>query len=387
MNRLTLNRLPLLFALLAGLLVTACNSSKKFQASFTEDKPLFAAINELNKHPNNTKAQNDLRVLYQQAVERHEQTIAAYTNSRDEQKWDKMLSALNALQHMYTSLQATPASFNIVQPENYTAQLQALREDAADYFYQAGMDAMKANARQDQLEAYTLFQKANSYVTGYRDVNRLMKQSYENSVVNVVINPIEEDNFFYNSWNNTGFRYRPEDYQQSLVRELGGRNANRVPARFYTDQDARRENINPDWIVDVRWRNVDANTSMPSRFTREVSRSVKVGTDSTGKPIYEKVYATLSVSERTITVRGDLDYRVNDVVSNANIDQGLLTDQVSWTESYATYRGDSRALDAADWALINNRNFNRGISKADVMNSLMRRLYPDLRRRLEQAMA
>ena len=62
---------------------------------------------------------------------------------------------------------------------------------------------------------------------------------------------------------------------------------------------------------------------------------------------------------------------VNDVMSNANIDQGLLTDQVSWTESSATYRGDSRALDATDWAMINNRNFNRGLSKADVMNSLM----------------
>ena len=39
--------------------LASCGSSKKFQASYAEDKPLFAAINELNKRPGNEKARDD----------------------------------------------------------------------------------------------------------------------------------------------------------------------------------------------------------------------------------------------------------------------------------------------------------------------------------------
>ena len=51
---------------LAAVLFTACRT-QKFQASFTEDKPLYAAVNELVKHPNNIKAQNYSKncMLYQ----------------------------------------------------------------------------------------------------------------------------------------------------------------------------------------------------------------------------------------------------------------------------------------------------------------------------------
>ena len=51
--------------LLIGLVVLAsCGSSKKFQASYSEDKPLYAAINALKKKPGNERAQDDLQILY-----------------------------------------------------------------------------------------------------------------------------------------------------------------------------------------------------------------------------------------------------------------------------------------------------------------------------------
>ena len=50
--------------LLVGVFLFSCGSSKKFQASTTEDKPLFAAINELNKRPNNEKAMFDVCKLH-----------------------------------------------------------------------------------------------------------------------------------------------------------------------------------------------------------------------------------------------------------------------------------------------------------------------------------
>jgi len=370
---------------LAAVLFTACRGTMKWQASFTEDKPLYAAVNELIKHPDNVQAQQDVKNLYALSVDRHEQAVAVYRTSTDETRWDKMLREYDALQQMYTSAQSAPALLNFVQPHSYLQQMQDVRENAAAYYYEKGNHLMAANTREQSLQANEAFGKANRYVNGYKDAKELMARSYEQSVVNVVVNRIENDNLFFNTWGNVGFRYRPEDYQELLVRELGGRNANIVPARFYTDRDADRENIDPDWVVDIRWRSVDANGSVPYQFNQEVSRSIQVGKDTAGKPVYKTVYATLHITRRTFTVNGALDYRVSDIINNKNVDQGLLTQNLSWDDSYATYTGDSRALDDNDWLLVRNRNSNFGPSKEEVLNNLMRRMYPDLRRRIEQA--
>lgn len=370
---------------LAVVVLLASCGSQKFQASFTEDKPLYAAVNELVKHPNNIKAQNDLKELYALSVERHEQAVAVYKTSTDERRWDKMLNEYNALQQMYTHAQSVPALLKLVQPKSYLQELQDVREDAAAYFYNKGEQLMAANSREQSLQANEAFRRSNSYVNGYKDAKQLIVQSYEQSVVNVIVNRIQDDNLFFTTWGNTGIRYRPEDYQESLVRELGGRNANVVPARFYTDRDADRENIDADWAVDVRWRSVDADASVPYQFSRNVSRSIEVGKDTANKPIYKTVYATLHITRRTFSVNGALDYNVHDLVNNKDIDQGLLTQNLSWDDSYATYTGDSRALDNNDWLLVRNRNSNFGPSKEEILNTLMKRMYPDLRRRLEQA--
>ncbi len=372
---------------MAALLFAACNGSKKFQAYTSADKPLFAAINALNKKATNEKALNDLHVLYEQAVARHEEALDVYSQGTDEKRFDKMLNELEALQHIYTSLQSVPATFNIVQPKSYLQQIENTRQEAAEYFYAAGKDLMAENTRETDLEAYEAFKRSNQYINGYKDVQKLMKESYENGIVNVVINPIEDDNLFYTSVTAVDFRYRANDYQESLVRELGGKNANIVPARFYTDRDARREQLTPDWVVDVRWRNITVDRAVPYQYTRQVSRNVQVGTDTAGKAIYKTVHATLHITQRSYNVQGGLDFQISDLVANNYVDQGLLTDYVSWTEAYATYTGDSRALSQDDWLLVNNRARNDlyGPTKADVLNTLMRKIYPDLRRRIQNA--
>jgi len=372
--------------LFAATLFTACGTHK-FQASFTEDKPLYEAVNRLVKHPDDVKAQNNLKELYALSVERHEQAVAVYRNSSDENRWDKMLREIGALQDMYTSAQTVPALLKLVQPNNYLQELQDIREDAANYYYTKGTTLMAANSRRESLQANEAFRRANTYVNGYKDATELMQQSYEQGVVTVVVNPIDDANLFFNTWGNTGFQYRPQDYQESLVRELGGRNANIVPARFYTDLDANRENVNADWTVDVRWRNIESNGSVPYQFSRNVSRDIQIGKDTAGKPVYKTVYATLHITRRTFTVNGALDYRVSDVVNNINIDQGSVTNNLSWDDSYATYTGDSRALSDNDWLLIRNKSSNFGPSREQILNTLMKRMYPDLRYRIEQAVS
>lgn len=372
---------------LATVILISCGSSQKFHASVSEDKPLFGAINELNKRPDNSKAQKDLQDFYKSSVDRHEDAIAVYRQSNDERRWDKIIAELNALQNIYTSITSTPGTSSLVQPKNYFQQLQNAHEEAAADFYSEGNALLEKEGRENSLQAYQAFKKADKYVKGYREVETLLKESYERSVINVVINPIDDNNVFFsggNNWKND-FNYRSEDYQQSLVRDLGGKNGNSNAVRFFTDRDAYRDRIDADWVVDVNWRDIDPIRSTPYQYNRQASKNVQIGSDTSGKPVYKTVHATVYITQRSYTVRGDLNYRIADVQTKNDIDYGVIRDDVSWTESRATYSGDSRALSQEDWYMINNRNDFNNPSRGDVLNGLMRKMYPDLKRKIQQA--
>jgi hypothetical protein len=63
-----------------------------------------------------------------------------------------------------------------------------------------------------------------------------------------------------------------------------------------------------------------------------------------------------------------------------------VNDQVEWRDRYATYSGDSRALSESDWAMINNSNSNQNDpTRGDILNELMRKMYPNLRSRIERS--
>ena len=105
--------------LLSALFFTACVTTSRFQAYWKIDQPLFDAIEELNKHPDNTQAQNDLPVLYQQTVRRHEIDILKERFADHPTRYDRILAKLEVLQHIYHTLRSVPAAFAIVQPKNY----------------------------------------------------------------------------------------------------------------------------------------------------------------------------------------------------------------------------------------------------------------------------
>jgi hypothetical protein len=378
----------ILLVSIAIVILAACGSSNKFQATHAEDRALFSAINAINKKPNNEKALGDLKILYTKSVERHEEAVDVYKNSNDEAKWDKILTELNALQHIYNSLQATPGSFGIVKPKNYLRDIEEVKNAAAEDYYSRAQTLIEQGGRENSLLAWDYFKRANSYVNGYKDVARQIRDAYERSIVNVVINPIQEDNIFFptNSWDGVpDLRYRPQEYQDQLVRELGGRTASYTAARFFNERDVRREKIQVDQEVSMRWRNIRPLSSAPRQYTRQASNSVEIGKDTTGKPVYKTVYATVYITENNFAVEGDLEYRVTDLNTRATIDNGVLHDQVSWLDNSATYSGDSRALSAQDWQMINNRTGFNQPTKADVMNTLMKKIYPDLKRRIQNA--
>ena len=200
----------------------------------------------------------------------------------------------------------------------------------------------------------------------------------------MVINPIQDNSFYRTT---TRFdNFIEDDFQRNLVRDLGGVYNKKSGALFYTLQEARRQNITPDWEVDLSWTNITIPTPTDQQYSRNLSKQVETGRDSSGKAIYQTVTATLYIVKKRFTATGDIRLTVTDLENRETVTTNHFSDQYDWQEEYATYRGDSKALSTSDWALINNTRYQIPRNN-EVINELSRRIYTQVKNRVYSVVA
>jgi hypothetical protein len=365
------------------LLAGSCRSSKDYLERSDADKALQDAVKKLNKNATDENATAALPVLYKSIRERHLAKITSLEGSKEIARWDKIISEYESLQQAYDAIINSPAAFKLVTPQSFSSNLFEMKHAAATEYYDQAEQLLLKSGRENSRKAYSYYKKADKYVPGFKDSKEKMEQAYENAIVNVIINPLTDNSFFFNSgWGNNGYNYSNEYFQQRLVRELEVNN-NRYAARFFTEWEARRENIQPDWVVDLNLRNMDIPYPVTNNYSRNASARVQVGTDTSGKPVYNTVYATLNISRMSFTAYADLELSIKDVKTRKNIRYRTFREDYRWEQDRATYHGDSRALSAADWQIINN-NYNTP-RKEEVLNELYRKLYPSVLNNIRNA--
>lgn len=367
------------FLLLLGITVilAACGSPQR-AVSYSEDKQFFEAARKLEKKPNEAELRRDVIDLYNQAVRGHQDRIEAFKSSMDLRRFDQTIGEYNSLQRLSEAIR-TSSVFREVQAPNYFTEIQRTKEEAAAAYYDAGLQMLNDGTKQGAGRAYQYFQKTAQYVPNYRDVARLQREAYEASVINIVINPIQTG-FFPNGWNNNNWNtdMRIRFLHEQLARDLGGPGNVSGNARFFSDMDAMRLNIRPDWVVDISWQGLSMPPNIINRFDRQLSKNIQVGKDTSGRPVFQAVRATLHVT-RYQNPGADIDYRIVDVETNQNLEWSRvnINNNIGVFET-ATFTGDSRALDANDWALVNNR------LGGQMNDQMMRDMYDQLLRELRQ---
>lgn len=361
--------------------LVSCGAAGGFTASSREDKDLFKAINAIEKS-NHADARKDLPALYQQAIQRHEDKIASYKSSTSPDRWQKIVSELEALQKIYSALNASPASAKLVPAtQDYAGAISQAKEQGATEYYESGVQYLQSSSRTDARKAYQAFQAVNKLYPNYKNTSSLMREAREKSILDVVINPVQTRGYMYG---NTGFR--SDNFQRELVRDLGGSYGNNVSgARFYTDWEARSRNVEPDLIVDLNWDNVYISPGRNHTYTRNVSKQIEIGRDTSNRPVYKTVNATLYITQRSINARAEMEYRVVDVAENESVEWNRIPAYLDLEIEEATYRGDSRALSEHDWAMVNGRGgqSNRYLNEGEIMDALYSRVYSQLRSRID----
>ncbi|MFZ4769618.1 MAG: hypothetical protein ACOYLO_05510, partial [Ferruginibacter sp.] len=368
----------LLQMMLLAALLNACGSNKNYLERSDEKKALFDAVKKLNKNGTDEQASIAVPILYSSILKTKQAKIKSFESGKDINRWDHIIGEYNDLQEAYNSIINSNAAFKLITPENFSTQLLEAKQYAAADYYEVADVYLTKNGRDNAKNAYNNFKKADKYIPGYKEVLSKMNQAYENAIVDVVINPVQDDRYFFNSgWGNSGYDYSNEYFQRTLVRDLAYNNnsSNTYAARFYSDWEARRENVEPDWTIDLGLRNI--NLPQPSTYNNKKERSAQVqnGTDTSGKPTYKTVYATLNITRMSFNAHADMDVLIKDLETPKTISNTNFREDYRWQAEKATYTGDSRALSSADWEIINNNNFYQP-RREDILNELYKKIYP-----------
>ncbi len=373
------------FILFSLILLAACRTSRDYMSRLDDDKTLFDAVKAITKNASDSEAIKALPLVYERARDRHLQKIHGYESSTALSRWDKIIDEYNVLQKMYEAISESDAANRLVTVSNYQSTIYDLKQSAAEEHYREADALLATGTRADAKKAYTYFKKADKIVPGYKDAKSRMTEAFQSAIVNVQINPVTDNSFFFNSnWGNYGYNYSNEYFQQNLVRELGGQDATRYPARFYTEWEARRDNIQPDIVVNLLLRNMDIPRPSTQYYTRNSSARVEMGRDTSGNIIYQTVYARVNITRQYFTARAEMEVDITEVSTRKIISNNTYREEYSWQEEHASYSGDQRALSDRDWSLINNSRFNEP-RQEEVLSELYRRLYPQVKNKISYA--
>ena len=372
--------------ILALFSLSACKSNKSFLERNDADKALADAVKKITKDPGNEEATAAIPILYKQIQQDHLNIIASYKNSRDLSKWSKIISQYEKLQQAYNIIMSNTQAFTLITPVSYNAELLEAKESAASDYYNEGMNYISKAGRENARRAYNSFKKSGSYIPGYKDSKEKMNEAYENAIVNVVVNPVQDNSFFNTGgWGNYGYNYSNEYFQQTLLRDLqNDNNESRYAARFYTDWQAQRENIRPDWVVNLTLRNMDIPRPVPYSYSRSVSRNIEVGRDSSGHPVNQTVYATVNITRYRFDARASMEVQIRDLETRRTISNRSFSDTYRYEQERGSFTGDSRALSSSDWNIINNTNYQEP-RKEEILNELYRKIYPQVLNNIKNA--
>ena len=380
----TINSIKILALQLAAMLFfMACSSSSKYKKYMREeDEAVLELVEALRKSPADKRLWEQLPDVYNNSMnsrERDKEFVLRDNPAGD--RWVLWANQLEASKYITETVMKLPgASAYITNPRYYTSEMENAKENAADEYYQQGMEYMAYNNRPYAQKALDMFQKANRAKPGYLDVNEQIRQATLLAQMVVMVNPVDYYNFGWNYWGLSN------DYLQwQMVSDLNRQSWRNV--RFYTNDEVRQLRLHPERVVDMRFVRLDVYSPNTERYQYERTANIPVTggsrPDSTS-PSYQQVKATVFVTRRQVRGEADLVCNVYDQVVNRSIFSDHFPGRYQWEERSATYRGDRRALTDEDWRLINNRMPNDP-TRNDIARKLIEDSYQQLISRIQRA--
>ncbi|MFZ5972719.1 MAG: hypothetical protein ACOYXA_14115 [Bacteroidota bacterium] len=339
--------LYVLFSAFGLLLLDACSSGKAAYKQGDYSEAVLTAVNRLRQNPDHKKSKEILSLSYQAAIDYLETDAQNQIASNANFKYANAVRDYEQINRLYEAIRTSPGALKVIpQPVSRYKELTALKTKAAEESYEAGIQAMMKSTRNDAKQAYFHFSDANTFEPGYRESIEMMEQARFNATLKVVVEP-SLDNMY-------GWNFEPVVF---------GYNGNQF-VKLYTPAQASEQKLpKVDHFLKVVVNGFSEGRPSISKRTEDKTDSVKTGEKTVNGqkvPVYQKVSAKVTIFEKKVTARGSVSLLVVDAESKAELQNQEITSDQIWTDSWAIYTGDLRALTSGEKKLIEKREPNVG---------------------------
>ncbi|MDR3287660.1 MAG: hypothetical protein LBT27_09490 [Prevotellaceae bacterium] len=299
------------------------------------------AIEKLRSSPDNAKASAALSKAYPLAVNYTEkETERLLASSSTNNRYQKIFDLYSKINNIAVQISRCPSALNIIPNANYySSQLESSRNMAAEESYQLAEESLRKGTRATAKQAYLQYQKTNAIIAGYKDVASKLQESKWQATLKVVLeqSPVEG-------------KYKVSaDFFQNKVFEYFSTNIRNEYIQVFSPEEAENMKLNPDQIIQLRFLDFVVGQVRESSDTYEVKQdSVKTGTYKDRKGVTRDVYGTvkakLTIRKIEVSSTGILDAFIVDYKTNTILSQQRFPGTYVWTDSYASFNGDERAL-------------------------------------------
>ncbi len=359
-------------------LVYSCKTASKSYQKGDYSDAIERGVKKLQKDPSDYETKELVQNSYNYTVNEHEDAIRILSNSKNDNRFERIYSEYVSLQRLYETIHEYPAVAKIIKTTDYSEYLNTYRDKAADVHIEKASKWMDRGTKQDYREAYKEYNVALNFRPDDFELRKKRDDTYEAALTKVVISPIQNYGGFQ-----YGSQYQLQNFQRDVIRTLSY-NLNNDFLKFYTENQARNKDIEPDQILELNLSRISIGHPYDNKSTREVSKEVVIKEivykpDSVVKQ-YGTVKARITTTKRTLVSQGDLFVTVRDVKGRV-IWNDRFTGEHKWQTDFATYTGDERALTDSDKSLLNQNNYNPP-NEDQVMEELLTQIQNDLTSRL-----
>ena len=272
-----------------------------------------------------------------------------YLNLRERQ------NLIRPLLPLYSKTMGRNGNF---QFRDYNRELVQAQDAYLKSLYGQANDYLQGNSKQDFRNAHTLLSQIEEVDPNYKNVRTLKEEAH-----------FQGTDFIFVSLNNHTGKMIPTRLQRDLL-DFNTYGLN----DFWTEYHSRRENgIRYDLGIDLNFQTIEISPEriFEKQYTRKArvkdgydykrDRRGNIMRDSLGQPITTdritdvSAIITITTQQKNAMVGGTVIYR--DLRRIQTINSFPLSTEFVFENSFATYRGDKRALSIEDLQLVSN-NFH-----------------------------
>lgn len=320
----------LAFAFIILFLLDACSSGKAALKQGNYYEAVLESVNRLRGKPDHKKAKAVLTQSYQLAVDFIQTGIQNGISSDDPRKWRNAVAGYEKINNLNEQIKTSLGAMKIISnPVTKFKELADAKGKAAEESYQAGVQFMMQNSRDDSKQAYFSFKEANNYEPGYREVIEMMTQAEFNATLRVAYQEINASRINYGSL-------------QPIINSMQRQFLSFKPIE-------QRDTVPPQQYLKIIFNGYrQDNQTMNSSRNESLQRDVKVGEkkmpDGKVQDVMETVKGTITYYTKIKRAGSNATITITDAKTNAILQNNTVEGNSQWQYTWATFKGDSRAM-------------------------------------------